>query len=157
MKAVVRRGVAAAIAVALLGWAGGARSQVEANRASAAELQTVRGIGPVLAARIVEARAQRPFASWADFEQRVPGVGVKTAQKLSLHGLRIDGRSYGAEAARHAGPAVPQPLPSPSTRVTDEAAASPKAAPPPARRGPAPPPHAYPAIPGLSQPHAAAQ
>lgn len=94
-----QRWLATAMATALLGWAGAAGAQVETNRASAAELQTVRGIGPVLAARIVEARAQGPFANWQDFEQRVPGVGIKTAQKLSLHGLRIDGRSFGAEAA----------------------------------------------------------
>ncbi|TSE25628.1 comE: comEA protein [Tepidimonas sediminis] len=158
MGAQGRGWVTAVVVAVLLGWAAGARAQVEANRASAAELQTVRGIGPVLAARIVEARAQRPFAGWDDFEQRVPGVGVKTAQKLSLHGLRIDGRSYGAEAARHADPAASRPVPAAPPRATDTAApAPPKAAPPAARTGHAPPPHAYPAIPGLSQPDAGAR
>lgn len=147
-------------AMTVVGWALGltwmllaatrAQAQVEANHATQQQLQTVRGIGPVLAERIVQARAQRAFTDWQDFEQRVPGVGPKTAQSLSLHGLRIAGRSFGAELAHGATP----PAPPAAARAAPLAAARPAppavAAPPAPRAGRAPPPDAYPPIPGLS-------
>ncbi|MBX2797980.1 MAG: helix-hairpin-helix domain-containing protein [Myxococcales bacterium] len=52
------------------------------NEASAAQLEQLPGIGPVLAARIVVDRADRgPFASVEDLG-RVPGVGAATVERL---------------------------------------------------------------------------
>jgi competence protein ComEA len=56
-------------------------SPIDVNRASAAELRTLPGIGPTLAARIVEARGKQPFRSVDDL-RKVKGIGVKTLARL---------------------------------------------------------------------------
>lgn len=60
------------------GEAPGGHAKLDVNSAPAAELQNVRGIGPVLAQRIIEAR---PYKS-ADELRRVKGIGAKTYEKL---------------------------------------------------------------------------
>lgn len=62
---------------------GGARSEglVDVNRADAAALQALPGIGPALAGRIIDSRAQAPFASVDDLA-RVPGIGPATVERL---------------------------------------------------------------------------
>jgi len=61
----------------------GPRFPVDVNRAPAATLETLPGVGPALARRIVEARARRPFSSVEDLE-RVPGIGPATVARLRL-------------------------------------------------------------------------
>lgn len=58
--------------------------KVDINRASAAELQKLPGIGPMLAGRIVEARAKKSFASVEEL-RKVKGIGAKTMDKLRPH------------------------------------------------------------------------
>ncbi len=57
---------------------------VDVNRATPAELRTLPGIGPTLAARIVEARRRQPFRSVEDL-RKVRGIGAKTLQRLRPH------------------------------------------------------------------------
>ncbi len=52
------------------------------NLASQQELETLPGVGPKLAQKIIEARAEKPFTSLADLDD-VPGVGPKTLETLS--------------------------------------------------------------------------
>lgn len=54
---------------------------IDVNRASSEELQTLDGIGPVLAERIIESRLKAPFRSVDELE-RVRGIGPKTLQRL---------------------------------------------------------------------------
>ena len=54
---------------------------VNVNAADLATLQRLPGVGPALAARIVEARAAKPFATPDDL-RRVRGIGVKTMEGL---------------------------------------------------------------------------
>ncbi|MCW6037923.1 helix-hairpin-helix domain-containing protein [Spirulina subsalsa FACHB-351] len=54
---------------------------VNVNRASQAELETLPGIGPALAGRIIEARQEQPFRSLEDLE-RVRGIGPVVRQNL---------------------------------------------------------------------------
>jgi len=58
------------------------RDRIDVNRADEAALQRLPGIGPALARRIVEARAERPFRSVDDLT-RVPGIGPATIAKLN--------------------------------------------------------------------------
>ncbi len=56
-------------------------TKLDVNSATESELDSLPGIGPVLAARII---AARPFTS-ADDLRRVKGIGVKTYEKIRLH------------------------------------------------------------------------
>lgn len=73
---------------------------LELNRASRAELESLPGIGPVLAERLLAERERRAFSDWADLRQRVKGLGDATARALSAHGLRVQGRAYDAASTR---------------------------------------------------------
>jgi competence protein ComEA len=63
--------------------------QIDINRAGLTELQQLPGIGPVLAARILEERHKRPFASVEEL-RRVKGIGVKTMDKIRPHATAGD-------------------------------------------------------------------
>jgi competence protein ComEA len=54
------------------------------NRATAAELRRLPGIGPTLSQRIIETREEQPFRSTDDL-RRVRGIGVKTLERLRPH------------------------------------------------------------------------
>ena len=59
-----------------------AAGRININTAGADELQLLSGVGPVLAARIIEdRRANGPFASVDDLE-RVKGIGPRTVEKI---------------------------------------------------------------------------
>jgi len=72
---------------------------VDANKANQAELEAVKGIGPSMAARILDARKSSPFTDWADFAARVKGVGAGNAARYSADGLTVAGASYTAAPA----------------------------------------------------------
>jgi len=56
--------------------------RIELNLASAAELETLPGIGPARAQAIIAARDERPFRVPGDL-RRVPGIGEATFQRLA--------------------------------------------------------------------------
>ena len=74
--------------------------EVEANTATQAQLESLPGVGPQLAERLLKAR---PFADWADLRHRVKGVGEPTARKLSAAGLRVKGQAFFVSAPTHSG------------------------------------------------------
>lgn len=70
----------------------------DANQAGAAELEAVKGIGPALSGKILAARQQGSFKSWADLLERVSGLGPGNAARLSQNGLTVAGAAYAPAA-----------------------------------------------------------
>jgi len=68
-------------------------AQVDVNKADAAALDAVKGIGPSMSKTIIDERAKGEFKDWADFQKRVKGVADKRAAKLSEAGLQVNGKS----------------------------------------------------------------
>ena len=79
--------------------AGAAPAALDINTASLAQLEALGGVGTALAATVVEERARRPFADWADARRRIKGLGPKLAAQLSEQGLTVNGAPY-TDAAR---------------------------------------------------------
>ena len=72
---------------------------VDVNKASEAELDGIKGVGPVTTRLIVAERKKSEFKSWEDFIGRVKGVGAKSAAKFSAEGLTVGGASYNGSSA----------------------------------------------------------
>ena len=73
---------------------GFAFAQVDVNKADQAALDSIKGIGPKISKTIVDERKKGGnFKDWADFENRVKGIGDKNSSKLSQAGLTVNGQS----------------------------------------------------------------
>ena len=72
---------------------------VDVNKATEAELDGIKGIGPVTTKLIVSERKKGEFKNWDDFVTRVKGVGDKNAAKFSAEGLTVGGATYPGAAA----------------------------------------------------------
>ncbi|HYF17034.1 MAG TPA: helix-hairpin-helix domain-containing protein [Ramlibacter sp.] len=77
-----------------------AMAAVDVNKATEAELDSVKGIGPGTSKAILDERKKGNFKNWDDFISRVKGVGENRAANLSEAGLRVNGRSFQATTAR---------------------------------------------------------
>jgi competence protein ComEA len=75
-------------------------AQVDVNKADAAALDGVKGVGPSMSKAILAERSKGEFKDWADFQKRVKGVGDKTAVKLSQAGLQVNGMAREGAAAK---------------------------------------------------------
>ncbi len=67
---------------------------VDVNKATAADLDGVKGIGPAISTKILAERKNGNFKDWNDFISRVSGIGEGNAAKLSAAGLTVAGTSY---------------------------------------------------------------
>lgn len=76
-----------------------AHAAVDANKASQAELETVKGIGPGLSAKILDARKAGAFKDWNDLVDRVGGIGPGNAARFSQAGLTVNDVAYSAAPA----------------------------------------------------------
>ena len=61
-----------------------ASAKIDINKASAEELQSIKGIGPVLAESIIEYRNATPFKTIEDIKN-VSGIGEKVFEKIQDH------------------------------------------------------------------------
>ena len=100
-------------------------AQVDVNKADAAALDSVKGIGPSTSKMILEERTKGgEFKDWADFSKRVKGVGDKRAVKLSQAGLQVAGKPFDGAGATPAatGKAAPGAKPAPAAKPAQAAA-----------------------------------
>ncbi len=86
--------------LAMVFFAAVAMAAVDVNKADQAQLDSVKGIGPVTSKLIMSERKKGEFKDWKDFIDRVKGIGDSRAAKLSAEGLTVNGTSYKAAAAK---------------------------------------------------------
>ncbi len=76
---------------------------VDVNKANAADLDGIKGIGPSLSGKILKERNKGQFKDWPDLMSRVSGMGDKNSAKLSAEGLTVNGAVYkGTDASQTA-------------------------------------------------------
>ncbi|MDP4589539.1 MAG: helix-hairpin-helix domain-containing protein [Burkholderiaceae bacterium] len=78
---------------------------VDVNQASAQALQSISGIGPKMAERIVTERARGPFESLEHLGERVSGLGAKRLKRFKAAGLTVglESRSVGQSSSNGVG------------------------------------------------------
>jgi competence protein ComEA len=86
------------VLVAML-YAAASFAAVDVNKATAAELDGIKGIGPGISTKILDERKKGNFKDWSDFIERVKGVGEGNAIKFSNEGLTVGGVIYKGAAA----------------------------------------------------------
>lgn len=78
----------------------GAAFAADVNKASLAELDGMKGVGPSTSRLILAERQKGQFKDWKDFMARVKGIGAAKATRLSAQGLTVNGAAYAAPAKR---------------------------------------------------------
>lgn len=94
-----------------------ALAAADVNRASQAELESIKGIGPAMSARLLDERKKAPFKDWSDLIGRVKGLGPGNAARLSEAGLTVNGSRFSGAA-----PATVKPAESKTTGPAARAA-----------------------------------
>jgi len=79
------------------------------DSASRAELESLPGIGPAMAERLLQARQQRPFTDARDVQARVTGVGAARWARWREAGLCLANEGSGPSGAGDALPGPPEP------------------------------------------------
>ncbi len=98
---------------------------VDVNKATQAELESVKGIGPAIAGKILDERKKSAFKDWPDLIERVSGVGETNAGKFSSAGLTVGGAAYkGAAPATAATKAPAKGASKPAAKADDAASAA---------------------------------
>ncbi len=86
----------------LAAFAFAAHAAVDVNKATQAELETVKGIGPKLSDKILAERQKGAFKDWSDMVVRVGGIGGGNAARFSQAGLTVGGAEYSVAPAQTA-------------------------------------------------------
>ena len=88
------------LAVMVMMYAAVSFAAVDVNKATAAELDSIKGIGPAISAKILDEKKKGGnFKDWNDLVTRVNGVGEGNAAKYSAEGLTVGGASFKGVAA----------------------------------------------------------
>jgi competence protein ComEA len=88
------------LAILVMFYAALAMAAVDVNKATDAELDSVKGIGPAISKLITTERKKGDFKNWQDFIDRIKGVGEKNSVKLSENGLTVNGQSFKGAAMK---------------------------------------------------------
>jgi competence protein ComEA len=83
-----------ALAIAAMFWAVSAMAAVDVNKATEAELDGVKGLGPSTTQLILTERKKSEFKDWNDLISRAKGIGQARAAKLSAQGLTVRGAAF---------------------------------------------------------------
>ena len=95
------------LALAVMLYATVSFAAVDVNKATAAELDGIKGFGPGISTKIIDERKKGNFKDWNDFIVRVKGVGDGNAAKFSAEGMTVNGAALsGAKPAAPAAPAA---------------------------------------------------
>jgi len=112
-------------------FAAAAFAAVDVNKASQAELEAVKGLGPAIAGKILDERKKGAFKDWTDLVDRVKGVGEGNAAKFSAAGLTVGGAAFkgvvAAPAKKDDKPAAKATAAAPATPATSAAKPAEKA------------------------------
>jgi competence protein ComEA len=87
------------LAVLAMSYAFAAFAAVDVNKATAADLDGVKGIGPGISGKILDERKKGNFKDWSDLINRVGGVGDGNAAKFSAEGLTVNGSAFAGAAS----------------------------------------------------------
>jgi competence protein ComEA len=79
---------------------------VDVNKANAAELDSIKGIGPAMSGKILDERKKGNFKDWKDLISRVKGVGQGNAAKFSAQGLTVGDTRFEGDSAAPAAKSV---------------------------------------------------
>jgi competence protein ComEA len=108
------------LAVVAMMYAAVCFAAVDINKADGAELASIKGIGPAMSSKIIEARKTGQFKDWNNFIERVKGVGNVNAAKFSTEGLTVNGTPYKGTTAPIKAAAAPMgqaEMPKPAANV----------------------------------------
>jgi competence protein ComEA len=83
-----------------------AHAAVDVNKASQAELETIKGIGPSMSGRMLDERKKGSFKDWPDMVTRVKGIGQGNAGKFAADGLTVNGSGFKPELLASSKPAT---------------------------------------------------
>ncbi len=72
---------------------------VDVNKATAADLDGIKGIGPGISGKILDERKKGNFKDWNDLVERVKGIGDGNAAKFSAEGMTVNGSAFKGAAA----------------------------------------------------------
>jgi len=72
---------------------------LDINKASEAELDSIKGIGPGTSSKILIERKKAAFKDWNDFITRVQGIGDVKASQFSAEGVTVNGAGVKAAPA----------------------------------------------------------
>lgn len=82
------------LAIMAMLYAAACFAAVDINKATAADLEGVKGVGPSLSTKILDERKKGNFKDWNDFVERVKGVGATNATKFSAAGMTVNGAAF---------------------------------------------------------------
>jgi competence protein ComEA len=89
------------VALLLFLFSAAAFAAVDVNKATQADLESIKGIGPVIATKILDERKKASFKDWDDMITRVKGLGEHNATRFSADGLTVNGSQYAGAPAGH--------------------------------------------------------
>ena len=98
------------LAFVVMLYAAASFAAVDVNKATAAELDGIKGIGPAISAKIIDERKKGNFKDWTDFIKRVNGIGEKNAVKFSAEGLTVGDAVFKGVAAAPAAKKDEKPM-----------------------------------------------